>query len=75
VAEKGDDDRQLTFPARVVPQVFRRNAFVAYLEGKKFSASEKYFLELLRETYRKKREMIQEFSLRVFGSDPALAEA
>jgi DNA-binding transcriptional LysR family regulator len=75
VAEKGNDDRQLTFPARVVPQVFRRNVFVAYQEGKRFSAAEKYFMKLLRETYQKKQQLIQDFSVRVFGSTLAPAEA
>ena len=62
-----NDYRKLTFPARIVPQVFRRNIYLAYHEGKHISSAEKYFIELLRGCYRQKEERIRHFLLQQFG--------
>ena len=61
------DGRDLVPPARVVPQVFRRDAFVVYSEAKKLSVAEKYFLELLQSAYRKKQHTIQQYALKHYS--------
>lgn len=67
MSREPDDRRELTYPARIVPQVFRRNVYLAYHEGKHMSSAEKYFIELLRGCYRQKGQAIQSFSVQQFG--------
>jgi len=67
LAEWQEDGRNLVPPARVVPQVFRRDAFVVYSEAKKLSVAEKYFLELLQSAYRKKQHTIQQYALKHYS--------
>lgn len=67
LADWREDGRDLVPPARVVPQVFRRDAFVVYSETKKLSVAEKYFLELLQSSYRKKQHTIQQYALKRYS--------
>ena len=61
------DTRKLQYPSRIVPQVFRRNIYLAYHAGKRFTTAEKHFLELLRGYYKKLHADIQAFSVSQFG--------
>lgn len=61
------DDRKLQYPARVVPQVFRRNIYLAYHTGKRLTQAEKHLVDLLRGYYKKMHADIQEFSIKQFG--------
>ena len=61
-----DAQRRQTFPARVMPQVFYRNIYLAYQEGQRMTTAEKHFMDLLRGCYRQKEQLIQDFSRHKF---------
>lgn len=67
VAEFRDSGRNRELPARVVPQVFRRNIVVAWPEQKRLTTAEKYFMELLQRSNRQIQQKTQEFCMEVFG--------
>lgn len=66
-----DDHREQIFPARIVPQVFHRDIYLAFFEGKSFSPAEKYFTELTRSCYRRRGQAIQSFIAQRFGENQA----
>ena len=49
------DTRQLTPPARIIPNVFQRRIYVAYPKDKHMSDAERHFLSLLKGSYRRKQ--------------------
>lgn len=68
VAKYAADGRNPVLPSRIVPQVFRREVYVAWPEAKRLSTAEKHFLELLRGSYRRQRQTIQAFTAHTFGA-------
>lgn len=63
-----DDKRVMTFPSRIVPQIFQRKVCLAYREGKQFSPAEKRFVDLVRGYYRKRKQEIQSFTRETYGA-------
>lgn len=68
VAEFRDSGRNQALPARIVPQVFRRNIIVAWPEQKRLTTAEKYFMELLQRSTRQTQQKTQEFCMEVYGA-------
>ena len=67
VADHFGSGRNEELPARIVPQVFRRDTYVVYAENRILSPAEKYFLDLLHSHYRERHRTIHDFSERVFS--------
>ena len=67
VADHFGSGRNEELPARIVPQVFRRDTYVVYAENRILSPAEKYFLDLLHSHYRERHRIIHDFSERVFS--------
>ena len=63
-----EDKRVMTFPSRIVPQIFQRKICLAYREGRQFSPAEKRFVDLVRGYYRKRKQEIQAFTNETFGA-------